>query len=131
LFIWRGEAEHDALVEAFNNPHRAIHVVLTARGVPEEQAKWQTMPIAFTVVKPNWETACLPSVPIVLVWPASGLSTQDWNQVVLHELLHSLGATHTPDGVPFSTVMHPGLATEHRVGLSQADKTWLRAVYGQ
>lgn len=131
LMVYAGELPRADLVRLGNDKRADVTVVIRGRGVPAQPAQYEQLPIAFTMVNPDGFTACLQTVPVVIVWPDSGLGQSDWNQVVLHEFLHSLGATHAPNECPFSTVMHPGLATERRVGLSKADVNWLRAVYGR
>lgn len=130
LLRYKGEVDRSTLVAMSNQPLADILVMLRGEGVHPDRATYSKLPIAFTLVSPGMLTACIHTTPIVLVWPHNGLNEVEWRQVVLHEVMHSLGAAHTNEDCPFSTVMHPALSEERRVGLSKADRNWLRAVYG-
>lgn len=124
LLIWQGEASHDDILQHY---HNGDTVFLPAAGVPKDHA---ALPIAMTLLKPEASQACIGGTPILILWDWSDLTPADWNQVALHELLHSLGAGHAAADCPFSTVMRPAVEGERRVGLSKSDRNWLRAVYG-
>lgn len=128
LLVYRGELEKVALIALFNKtPGPRLTVVVRGDGVP---ADYKELAIAMTLMAPEPRQACLGNVPIILVWPSAALSTVEWRQVVLHEMLHSLGFNHASESCPYSTVMRPALSQERRVGLSKADANALRAVYG-
>jgi hypothetical protein len=126
LLVYAGEAPHDTLTSKLAGvlPEAGVVVVLRA---PPQTDKY---PPATTQAVPDKATGCLPNVPIVLLWPDNALDAASWQRVLLHELLHSLGAGHAAAEFPFSTLMHPNPNAENRQGLSVSDESWLRAVYG-
>lgn len=87
--------------------------------------------LGMTVVQPADGSVCIPFVPILFVFNAGELTPADQYQVIIHEMMHSIGAGHAETNLPWQTVMRPGLASEHRAGLSIVDRQWLRAVYGR
>lgn len=86
--------------------------------------------LAVTLAHPD-KPMCLHFTPIALLWAPGELSPQSEYQVVLHEILHSLGAAHADTNFAWSTIMRPGLSSEYRTGLSAADRNALRAIYAQ
>lgn len=87
--------------------------------------------LAVTLVHPTPDTMCLGFTPIGLLWAEGELTIESQYQVIMHEMLHSLGAAHADTMCPWSTLMRPALNSEYRHGLSIIDRNWLRAVYGQ
>lgn len=130
LLVYKGTEPHAAIVDRFNDKAQKVIVVVPG---PPGAGDMDNAPIAFTALNPDWDTACLPSTPIVLVYAVHNkfFDFADWQEIVLHEILHALGCEHAEQRSPFSSVMRPAPLMEKRSTLSKADKNWLRTVYGQ
>ncbi len=128
LLVWKGQATHEQLAAMTSDSNQRVTFVIRGVGVPEAYAG---LPIAMTMLHAEAKQACLLTMPIIIIWPLGALNQADWNQVILHELMHSIGADHAGEDCPYSSVEHPSLQEEHRVGLSGTDINWLRAVYAE
>lgn len=131
LLVYKGDVPHARIVELFQDKAHGYILVLPADAESSEKGMAAGV-IAFTSLDPNWDTSCLPTTPIVLVFTYQNphFPPSDWHEVVLHEMMHALGCDHAAQNSPYGTVMRPQPLKERRTGLGKADKVWLKTVYG-
>ena len=119
LLVLVGEVSHREAVAS-------VEKGLTAFTAPPERVDEDTIAVTLLTAR----KICIDGTPIIYLSPKDKFSQADVNQVMLHELMHSLGYNHHDGDSPISSVMRPGLSSEHRVGLSKADENSLKSVYG-
>ena len=126
LLTFKGTIPH---AQAADAPDEGYIVVLPSvpRLIPTAD-----IPIAVTRTGRHSNDMCLlGGAHMVLIAPSDRYNTDDWAEIVAHEMMHALGFEHTEQDTPLSTVMRPAALVEKRKGLSDNDKLVLTTVYSR